>query len=573
MRANIFNSRAQTRRARVPESDIYRNTPYDFYQTNQKPYTIAVMTSVPPAVRRSRRLVEIREKKKTRNIAHLGRLPIELFQMILDYLRTKDLSAFSCTSKHHRALVEPILYRNIHWQHALSWPDERAPPVHLLLRTILIRPELASYIDEFKFCLRAPSFQICRYPCLWNHWKKPSPTSNEMMRVRSLIRSFQFASEDVWLSRLKLGELDVFIALIISQSTRLRRILLDDPLDDSNPCLLGEVLDKALSMNSLCALEHVEYSNNLNDPHIEHQLIKTDYRAIYSLFSFPSLKKLRMSIPHEDARWLSTDIPTTGLQSLILHNSQVSVQTLGILLKATPSLTTLEYQTCINIDKVPHSPKEAWEYFDCTQLDRVLAAVQSTLKELRISLNFFSNGLIYIDPMAKFRGTSGKLERLPNFGQLTKLHMPTTLLSGWVEAAEDWSMENDDDYGIEELPPHMARLLPPSLVDLVLSDDLYYQLTLPDDDDSSDSSLGYEDDHYWFDYPAPHWWDYDIGESDEFGDDDDDDDDLESDGMNEEVSGGWGDENGDANAEAADEAAVAMAAPVVLAAMAVALSS
>ena len=527
------------------------------------------MTSVPPTVRRSRRLVEIREKKKCRNIAHLEILPIELFQMILDYLRTKDLSAISRTSKHHRALVEPVLYRKIHWEPALSWPDERAPPVHLLLRSILIRPELASYIDEFKFCLRAPSFQFCKYPCLWSHWKKPSPTSTEMTRVRSLIRSFQFASEGVWLSRLKLGEVDVFIALIISQSTRLRRILLDDPLDDSNPCLLGEVLDKALSMNFLCALEHVEYSNNFNDPHIDHQLIKSNYRAIHPLFSFPSLKRLRMSIPHEDTRWLNADIPTTGLKSLILHNSQVSVQTLGILLKATPSLTFLRYDTWINIDKVPHSPKEPWEYFDCHQLDRVLAPLQSTLKELRISLNFFSDGLIYIDPMAKFRGTTGKLETLGNFGQLTNLRMPTTLLSGWVEAAEDWSMENDDYYGIEELPPHMARLLPPCLVDLVLSDDCYYQLTLPDDDDSSDSSLDYEDDPYWFDYPAPHWWDYDIGESDEFGDDDD----SESEGVSEEVSGGRGDENGVANADAADEAAVAMAAPVVLAAMAVALSS
>lgn len=528
------------------------------------------MTSVPPTVRRSRRLVEIREKKKSRNIAHLEILPIELFQMILYYLHRKDLSALSCTSKHHRALVEPILYRNIHWEPVLSWPDERAPPVHLLLRSILIRPELASYIDEFKFCLRAPSFQFCKYPFLWNHWKKPSPTSNEMMRVRSLIRSFQFASEDVWLSRLKLGEVDVFIALIISQSTRLRRILLDDPLDDSNPCLLGEVLDKALSMNFLCALEHVEYSNNCNDPHIDHQLIKSNYRAIHPLFSFPSLKRLRVSIPHEDTRWLSADIPTTGLKSLILHNSQVSVQTLGILLKATPSLTILTYETWINIDKVPHSPKEPWEYFDCTQLDRVLAPVQSTLKELQISLNFFSDGLIYIDPMAKFRGTTGKLESLPNFSQLTNLSMPTTLLSGWVEPAEDWSMGNDGYYGIEELPPRMARLLPPSLVDLELSDDYYYQLTLPDDDSSSDSSLGYEDDPYWFDYPVPHWWDYDIGLSDELGDDDD----LESDGMSEEVSGGWGDENGDANAAAAaDEAAVAMAAPVALAAVAVALSS
>lgn len=524
------------------------------------------MTSSIPTVRRSRRLVEIREKKKSQKVAHLETLPIELFQMILGYLLTKDLSTFSRTSKHIRALVEPILYREIRWEPELSWPDERAPPAHLLLRSILIRPELASYINGFVFGLQEPGLQFRKYPCLWNHWKKPSPTSAEMMRVRSLIRSFHFASEDVWLSRLKRGEVDVFIALIISRSTRLRRIFLDNPRDDSNPYLLGEVLEKAFSMNLLCALEHVEYRNKLSDPHIDHQLAKSNYRAIRPLFSFTSLKSLRISIPYEDPQWLSAEIPTMGLKSLILHNSQVSLQTLGILLKATPSLTSLTYDNWINIDKVPHSPKEPWEYFDCTQLNRVLAPLQSTLKELQISLGFFSDGLIQIDPMAKFRGTTGKLETLRNFGQLTKLRMPTTLLSGWFEAAEDWSMEDDDYYAIEELPSQMARLLPPSLVDLVLSDDCYYQLALPDDE-SSDGSLDYEDAPYWFDYPAPHWWDYDLGESDEFGDDDD----SESDAAMGRVYGDWGDENGDG--DAADEADVAMAAPVVLAAMAFALSS
>ena len=528
------------------------------------------MASSPPSVRRSRRLVEIREKKKTQThkTAYLGMLAVELFQMILDYLLTRDLSAFSRTSKHHRALIEPILYREIRWEPIHSWPDERAPPAHLLLRSILLRPELGSYINDFVFCLRTPSFQFRKYPCLWNHWKKPSPTSAEMMRVRSLIRSFKFASQDLWLSRLKLGEVDVFIALIISQSTNLRHILLDDPRDDSNPYLLGEVLEKALSMNFLCDLEHVEYSNNFSDPHIDHQLVKSNYHAIQPLFSFPSLKRLRISIPYEDPRWLSAEIPIMALKSLILHYSQVSVQTLGIILRATPFLESLRYDTWINIDNVPHPPKEPWEYFDCTQLDRVLFPLQGTLKELRISLNFFSDGFIHIDPLAKFRGTTGKLESLRNFAQLKNLCIPTTLLSGWIEAEEDWVIENDDYYAVEELPPHMARLLPPSLHNLELSDDCYYQLTIPDDE-STDSSPDYDDAPYWFDYPAPHWWDYDLGESDEFGDDDDSDID---DGAS-EVYDGW--EEGDGGGgDAADEAVSAIGAPVVLAAsVPVALSS
>lgn len=528
------------------------------------------MKSSPPSVRRSRRLVEIREKKKTQThkTAYIGMLAVELFHMILDYLPARDLSAFSRTSTHHRALTEPILYRQIRWEPIRSWIDERAPPAHLLLRSILLRPELGSYINDFVFCLRAPSFQCGKYPSLWNHWKKPSPTSAEMMRVRSLIRSFKFASQDLWLSRLKLGEVDVFIALIISQATKLRHILLDDPLDDSNPYLLGEVLERALSMNFLCDLEHVEYSSNFSDPHIDHRLVKSNYPAIQPLFAFPSLKRLRISIPREDPRWLSAEIPITALKSLTLHYSQVSVPTLGIILRATPFLESLRYETWINIENIPHSPKEPWEYFDCSQLDRVLFPLHGTLKDLNIYLNFFSDGLIHIDPLAKFRGTTGKLESLRSFGQLKKLCMPTTLLSGWVESEGDWVAEKDDYYAVEELPPHLARLLPPSLHDLELSDDSYFHLTLPDDV-SSDSSLDYDDGPYWFDYPGPHWWDYDIAEPDEFGDDDE----SEFDDGASEVHDGWEDGDG-GDADAADESVSATGAPTVLAAsVPVALSS
>lgn len=363
----------------------------------------------------------------------------------------------------------------------------------------------------------------------------------------------------------------MFIGLIISQSTKLRHLLLDDPRDDSNPYLLGEVLEKALSMNFLCELEHFEYSNNFSDLHIDHQLVKSNYHAIQPLFSFPSLKRLHISLPCEDPRWLSAEIPIMALKSLILHYSQASVETLGIILRATPFLESLKYDTWINIDNVPRSPKEPWEYFDCTQLDRVLFPLQGTLKELRICLNFFSDGFIDIDPVAKFRGTTGKLESLRNFSLLKKLCMPTTLLSGWVEAEEDWAIENDDYYAVEQLPPHLARLLPPSIQDLELSDEGYYQLTVPEEE-SSDSSLDYDDAPYWFDYPAPHWWDYDLGESDEFGDDDDSEmDDGASEGQD-----GWEDgEGGDGDGDAAHEAvSVVIGPPVVLAdSVPVALSS
>lgn len=186
--------------------------------------------------------------------------------MVLNFLPRKDLSAFSCASKHHRALVEPSLYREIRWGLDEAGPEERSPPVHLLLRTILDRPELASYINCLAFCLRQPRYQTSRSSILCMHWKEPDPTSTEMMRVRTLIRSFQFAAEDVWISQFEKGGVDLFIALVILQSINLRHLILDDDYKGRNAGFLGELFEKAVAMKLLCALEHVELGKNLGDP-------------------------------------------------------------------------------------------------------------------------------------------------------------------------------------------------------------------------------------------------------------------------------------------------------------------
>lgn len=83
-----------------------------------------------------------------------------------------------------------------------------------------------------------------------------------------------------------------------------------------------------------------------------------DYYEAKALFSLPSLNSLSMSLPFEDMRWRSSKIPTSGLKSLVLTQSTVSEQNLGVILQETPSLTTLAYETWIGIDDTPPPPKE-----------------------------------------------------------------------------------------------------------------------------------------------------------------------------------------------------------------------
>ena len=79
-------------------------------------------------------------------------LPPELLDdIILEYvpgpdvgLQHRSLSALSCVSKALRRLTEPILYQRIYF----TWDEVSDPPLHLLLRTILNRPELAYHIHH-----------------------------------------------------------------------------------------------------------------------------------------------------------------------------------------------------------------------------------------------------------------------------------------------------------------------------------------------------------------------------------------------------------------------------------------
>lgn len=413
----------------------------------------------------------------------LADLPQELFCLILTFLPRKALSTLSFTSKYHRALVQPKLYREIRWDEKNHPRRAHNPPFHLLFRSLLIRPELASYIHELEICCRKPYRGFDSYDCIWRKRSDTSEfTSSDMEQTTSLIHSLHFGTEDRWIPSLERGEPDLFIALIIWLSTNLRSVTLDNDYMGGTP-FLGDVLEKAAATNSFCFLKSIEYSNDLEPPVFdsEERQEQIDFRQIVPLFSIPSLISLSMSLPSRDISWLSSSIPTSALTSLHLDHCQLSETNLGRLLLATPCLKWLEYNAWIDVDYVTPPPKRPWEYFDCAQFGRSLVNVQETLEDLDISISFFSKRLRLIDDSSKFRGIAGRLEALRGFRKLQRLSMPTTLLSGWTPEIENFDK-------LEGLPARLADILPnDSLVYLDLSDEMY-NLFVPEFDWASDHS-------------------------------------------------------------------------------------
>lgn len=428
-------------------------------------------------------------------MAGIAALPQELFCLILTFLPRKALFTLSFTSKSHRALVEPELYRAIRWDENNHPGRDHNPPFHLLFRSLLNRPKLASYIHELEICCRKPYREFKSYDCIWRKGgDTPEFTSSDMDQTTSLIHSLHFGTEDKWVPSLEKGEPDLFIALIIWQSTNLRTVTLDNDYMGGTP-FIGDVLEKAAAMNSFSFLKSIEFSNDLEPPMFdsEDRQAQIDFRQIMPLFSIPSVTSLSTSLPSRDTSWLNSSIPTSTLTSLHLDYCQLSEENLGRLLLATPCLKWLEYNAWINVDHVPTSPKQPWEYFDCAEFGRSLVHVRENLEDLDVSINFFSkhNGLI--DDGSKFRGIAGRLDTLRGFRKLQRLSMPTTLLLGWTPEFENFDK-------LEGLPARLADILPiGSLVYLDLSDEMY-NLFNQNFDWSSDNSDDFSDSGSLF------WW-------------------------------------------------------------------
>lgn len=421
----------------------------------------------------------------------LHKLPQELLQMILTHLHRKDLSALSCTSKHLRPSVEPTLYREICWK--LRDVMNHPPPAHLLLRTLLSRRELAIHIDRLAVCCVKPEFSYNAFRSIWMQGSSGF-SDDDMGRVKSHILSSGFVS-DPWAANFLSGDVCVFIGLLILLLTNLRRLQLDLDFQKGSR-FIGHALEKAAAENWLQSLEQVEYGNDLNRAEDIPLHDSINYGQIKPLFSIPTLQSLSMSLPARDISWLpGPKVPLSGLKSLVLHHSQLTPENLKTILIATPSLKSLRYETWTIVYEPVDRAIESVQLFDCAQLSRALDHVQESLEDLFISVRFYFNEdvIIYGDESEIFRGSTGKLDNLLYFKRLTKLTIPTTLLSG----SALW--EGKSYSKLKDIPEEIAALLPATIVEVCLSDSQdQYGIVVPpefvedestDDDDHDDGEI------------------------------------------------------------------------------------
>lgn len=137
---------------------------------------------------------------------------------ILKLISRADLLAFSRVDKTSCAYAEPILYAKIEW----TWSRFEPPPIGAFLRTILCRPELASYVrtvdlSGYSFCMeepyggRVPNISIAGL--FLNHAIK----AVEVTKV---------PHARLWKRHLRAGKMDALVAVLLSQLHNLSRLVM-----------------------------------------------------------------------------------------------------------------------------------------------------------------------------------------------------------------------------------------------------------------------------------------------------------------------------------------------------------
>lgn len=412
-------------------------------------------------------------------MANFNYLPRELYQMILGFMPRRDLSALARTSRKTRILVEPSLYREIRWK-SEDLKKRIHPPIDLLLRTIISRPELASFVHCLALCYWKPSWAYTSELGPGCVSYKPDFTSQEMEQTALLIKSLHVPAERRWLTGLRCGKVDLFFALLITQLTALRRLYLPSNYHQLDSFFFGVFLERAIVRGLFQALESVEYNNANEDClHLtEKQFVDKGLDHVLPLFSITSLKYLRIALPNHTISWPGGHAPISMLKNLVLNYCHASPEQLGQLLLATCALKSLIYDAWIDVD-LPIN-KSSWanssEVFDSSELNLALSPLKESLEQLHISIHFFSKHRRFINnPIThKFRGVVGKLTNLAEFTCLSNIVMPAALLS-------DWTPEFEKFEGVDRLPLRLLEVLPiESLVDIKLSDEVeLYEVVQP----------------------------------------------------------------------------------------------
>lgn len=343
----------------------------------------------------------------------------EILVLIASYTSRADLVSLCRVCHAFQKVSESLLYEHIDY----TWNgfSSQLKPIPLLWRTLIRRPDLASYIRNLH--LRGWAPLTLRADVTWE--RNGDRDLTEQFDSKSLVRQ------------------------LLTVLPKLRSLEL-------NPCFEDEsafTLDcPATNLASASSLEHVKIHC------FPKHLLKAcfpDPVDFTGLLDLPALKSLDMKIvePPSGLPPSSHDKRSEKLNRLALHQSHLTEESLAQILSRTPNLSTFEYHYSCDVDASGTLPRQ----FNGPKITQALDQVKRTLRSLTISVGVHTDQAIDIGTLDPTEfGVAGTLGPLTEFNQLEELTVPLVVLLGWTP---DPSVRLSD-------------ILPPNLRVLCCTDDL-----------------------------------------------------------------------------------------------------
>lgn len=350
--------------------------------------------------------------------------PIEILRLIFASLSSADLHAICLTHKGFPIHAEPFLYSNIQW----TWAESQTPPITQLLRSILSRPQRASFVQTVK--LNGDTFQ--RNQHRFRHASPKIPvTESDLDGLIECIKRINVPYDDVWIQELRSGTMDAFVALLLSQLPNLRCLHLSENFTRESR-FVGMILRSALCDEPRDS--HLPSFKHLHDVSTIYFDLGIDIRRytnarntteVLPFFYLPSIKRIEASIDNPTTFvWPAAHPPNSSLLAS-LELTMIREGHLGQVLSNARGLKELRWDWRYRPDLEDHF---VTDIIDLDQIAEDLFHVRETLADLTITA---TSDLSRAEPQYPHLGINGRLSPFTNLDMLKRLEVPLPFLRGF----------------------------------------------------------------------------------------------------------------------------------------------
>lgn len=378
-------------------------------------------------------------------MASLLDCPQEIFDDIIRLIPPRQLVPLSLVNRGLHRAVEPWIYSRIE----LAWVvADAAPPIQLLLRTVLARPGLGRHVRSLVLK------ELKKRP--WNRKRLPNLPADfsGLADAVALIQGMDVPYRDLWIRELQSGTLEAYVALLLSRLPELEEFSIDSNFVKGDQ-LAGLVLRSALEGNNnlprFQRLQEVTWSSSMD---LEAKGSPANTVDGLTLFYLPNVRRIAARIENPTAfAWPAGMPDPSSLTSLELKVAREPL--LAQILAVTRNLRSLRWQWFCHYSEGSQDPYHASPVIDLDQFMLAISQVRGTLTELVVSGGTDFGDCINLNrPGLRVEGS---LRDLSEFPKLSRFEAPLPVLLGSFNLQE----------GSE-----LVDILPKALRQLRISDDL-----------------------------------------------------------------------------------------------------